>query len=133
MVNLNDPATYPLLRDYFINGQNRYWTYKEIKNLPIEDMAGAVAEAWQNSKNGDDCSRQYMALAALPYGHVDAFEALIDMLGDPGNRWITTKSRPAILQVVDFRGSNAELVEWFATHRDQLRFDTETKKFVVDE
>jgi hypothetical protein len=135
IVNLNDPATFPLLRDYFINGPNRYWTYKEIKDLPIEDMPGAMAEAWERSKFDDDCNRQYMAVAALSFGHVDALGALIDILtsGEPDNRWMSREIRPAVLQVIDFRGTNAELAKWFAEHRDHLRFDAETKKFVVDE
>jgi hypothetical protein len=135
IVNLNDPATYPLLRDYFINGPNRYWTYKEIKNLPIDDLPGAMAEAWERSKYDDGCNRQYMAIAALPFGHVDALAALIDLLtsGESGNQWMSREIRPAILQVIDFRGSNAELAKWFAEHGENLRFDAETKKYMVDE
>jgi len=135
IANLNDPETYPLLRNYFINGPNRYWTYKEIKNLPIENMQGAVAEAWERSRFDDSCNRQYMAIAALPYGHMDALSALIDILtsGESGDQWMSNEIRPAIFQVIDFRGSNAELAKWFSTHRDHLRFDTESKKYVIDE
>ena len=135
IANLNDPATYPMLRHYFINGPNRYWTYKEIKNLPIDDLPGAVAEAWERSKHDDDCNRQYMAIAALPYGHVDALAVLIELLtsSETDNQWLARETRPAIFQVIDFRGSNAELAKWFAEHREHLRFDTETKKYVIEE
>jgi len=135
VANLNDPVSYPLLRAYFINGPNRYWTYKVIKDMPIADMPGAVAEAWERSQFSDDCTRQYMAIAALSYGHVDALATLIDILADekPSDQWMAREIRPAIFQVIDFRGSNDDLAEWFSSHRDQLRFDTETKKFVVDE
>lgn len=42
VASLNDPESYPLLRDYFINGPNSSSTYKSIKHLPIKDMDEAV-------------------------------------------------------------------------------------------
>lgn len=134
VANLNDSNSYPLLRDYFIKGQNKYQTFKAIKGLPIENISEAVDEAWQKSKNGDDCNRQYMAMVALEYGHVDALSTLIDVLtsGEANNSWTSHEIRPAILRVVDFRGSNEDLAQWFRTNRDKLRFDPKTKKFVTD-
>lgn len=131
--SLNDPESYPLLRDYFINGQNRSWTYKAIKHLPIEDMPGAVAEAWQRSKYGDDCNRIYMAIIAVKYGHLDALAVLVDSLtsGTPDSYWSSQEARPAVLRHTGFRGSNSELGRWFEANRDQLRFDAESCKFIM--
>lgn len=135
-VNLNDPATYPLLREYFIRGRNHYWTYEAIKDLPIEDLPGAVAQAWENSRSDrGGCDREYMAMVAMSYGHLDALADIVDMLAaeDPNNQWMMRQVRPALFRAIDFRGSHADLAKWFAAHRDRLRFDPETKKYVVTE
>lgn len=133
VARLNDPESYPLLRDYFINGQNRSWTYRAIEHLPIKDMAGAVEEAWKRSKYSHDSNRNYMAVIAVRYGHLDALEALVDMLtfGTPDGYWSSREARPAVLRYTDFRGSNSELEHWFNTHREQLRFDPKISKFVI--
>jgi len=134
VASLSDSNSFPLLREYFINGENKYWTYNAIKHLPIENLSGAVDEAWQRSKNGDDCNRRYMALIALEYGHMDALSALIDILTSvqSDNYGNAQEIRPAIFRVVDFRGSNEELAQWFRANRDNLRFDPKTRKFVTD-
>ncbi len=131
---LDDSESYPLLRNYFINGQNRSWTYKVIKHLPIEDISGAVAEAWQRSKYDYDGNRICMANIAVEYGHLDALAILIDSLicATPNSRWSNPEVRPTVLRYTGFRGSNDALARWFETNRDLLRFDQNTKKYVID-
>ena len=136
VANLNDPETYPLLRNYFIEGPNGNTTYNSIKHLPIEDMPGAVAEAWERCKYGDSFGVYQMAIIALEYGHIDALAVLIETLTSgtkkPYHDHVIRDIRPALLMHVDFRGSNEELAQWFEKNRDNLRFDKEAKKFVVD-
>ncbi|MFC1494385.1 hypothetical protein ACFL6W_03805 [Thermodesulfobacteriota bacterium] len=134
VASLNDMESYPLLRKYFINSRNRSMTYKTIQYLPIENMPEAVAEAWSRSMYEPGYSRISMAAIAVKYGHLDALEALIESLTSqtPDNYYIAQEARPAIFQHTEFRGSNAELIEWFQANRSFLRFDPEEKKFKID-
>ena len=129
---LNDQESYPLLRNYFINGSNRSATYKEICYLPIKDLDEAVAEAWERSRFDHEYERSAMAMIAAEYGHIDALTALIEGLTRGTiNEYRISDVRGAIMKTTGFIGSNEKLMEWFNLNKDQLTFDPETKKFVV--
>ncbi|HBA82930.1 MAG TPA: hypothetical protein DCZ95_02435 [Verrucomicrobia bacterium] len=134
VASLQDPESYPLLREYFISGHNPYWTYKAIKDLPIEDLEGAVLEAWERNKH-DDCNGSYLAMIAMEYGRQDALEAVLSVLTaeEPHNSWTSREMRPKLLKCVDVRGSNDDILKWYEANKDTLRFDKETKKFVAGE
>ncbi len=135
LTSLRDPETYPLLRDYFINGKNAYWTYAIIKDLPIEDLDGAVTEAWKNSQYDHEYSRQRMAMVAVEYGHLDALEYLIETLASPSASTRSHTLRDIRLLVMGATGlseSNEKLAEWFNTNRDHLIFDSRSQKFVIN-
>ena len=129
-----DSESYDLLKKYFVNGKNQAQTYSVIQYFPIEKLSEAVAEAWERGKYDNEYNRISMATVAVRYGHLDALEVLVDVLasGNRDNYWVTQEARPAVLQSTDFRGSNAELKDWFEANRSLLRFDTEKKKFVMD-
>lgn len=133
LANLNDPDTYPFLREYFVSGPNKRTTYKAIKHLPIDDMTEAVARAWKMSQYGGPYDRNAMAVVAIEYGHEDALAVLIDILlsARGPSSFASRETRPAILKHVEFRGSNEELVRWFEQNRKHIHFDKEAKKFVV--
>jgi len=129
---MNDEESYPLLREYFINASNRSSTYKAICYLPIEDLDGAVAEAWERSRSDQEYERTSMAMIAAEYGHLDALTVLIEGLPYGSiSEYRISDARGAIMKSTDFRGSNDELAEWFKLNKDQLTFDLKTKKFVV--
>ena len=134
---LNDPESYPFLRDHFIKAGNRSQTYDAIKNLPLEDMTGAVAEAWEGSQYEHEYERQRMAVIAVEYGRVDALGFLVDALITPpdsnASNYMRKEMRFALLKTTDFRGSNEEFKEWFETNQDHLRFDQESKIFVISQ
>jgi hypothetical protein len=136
VASLNDPDTYPLLRDYFINEENSYWVYDTIKDLPIEDLDGAVAQAWQNSQYSHEYSRQKMAMIATEYGHIDALEYLIETLEFPSS---TTQShvlfdiRLAVVKATGLSEGNEKLAEWFNSNRDHLKFNPDSQKFVIEQ
>ncbi len=134
VASLNDSESYKLLRDYFINGMNRSWTYKTIQHLPIENMPGAVEDAWHRSQHEHGYNRISMAAIAVKYGHLDALEALVESLTSETHDgyWIAQEARPAVLRHTSFTGSNEELKNWFLANRSLLRFDPDKKKFVVD-
>jgi len=129
---MNDEESYPLLREYFINESNRSSTYNAICYLPIEDLDGAVAEAWESSRYDQEYERTAMAMIATEYGHLDALTVLIEGLTYGSiSEYRISDARGAIMKSTDFRGSNDELAEWFKLNKDQLTFDPETKKFII--
>ena len=132
VASLKDPAAYPLLRNYFVRGSNKHSTYEAIKDLPIENLAGAVKEAWEASRGGDT-SERYMALIAAEYGHLDDLEFLAQQWADlPENdEWFANQVRRVFAKITDFTGTGTEAPAWFKTHRNSLKFDPATKKFVV--
>lgn len=132
VARLRDPATYPLLRNYFVRGSNKHSTYEAIKYLPIEDLAGAVKDAWQASREFDT-TESYMALIAAQYGHLDALEFLAQQWADlPENdEWFANQVRRVFAKITDFTGTGTDAPAWFKTHRDRLKFDPATKKFVT--
>ncbi|MEI6167420.1 MAG: hypothetical protein WCS52_09515 [bacterium] len=134
VASLRDPASYPLLRDYFIYGHNKYWTYSEIKDLPIDNMPAAIVEAWQRSRAQDPVNKRYMAMVAMQFGHKDALECVCDGLVDPASRNYGNNGemRSSVLKMVDFYGTNEELANWYRTNRDKIKFNAATKKFIVE-
>jgi hypothetical protein len=132
VARLKDPATYPLLRNYFIRGSNKHSTYEAIKTLPIGDLAGAVKEAWQASR-AQDTQARYMALIAAEHGHIDALEFLAQQWADlPENdEWFANQVRRVFAKITDFTGTGTEAPAWFKTNQEHLKFDPATKKFVI--
>lgn len=132
---LRDPETYPLLREYFISGDNRSWTYEAIKDLPIEDMEDAVNEAWTAGKYEHEYERHRLADIVVTYGNKEALEYLIHALKFPSSNSaaarLNSTSRFIILGLIDFRGSNEELWNWFEANKDQIEFNAETRRFVL--
>lgn len=130
---LQDPASYALLRDYFIHGSNKAWTYNAIKDLPIPDLPKAVEEAWIRSRKDRSYEKPYMARIAMTYGHKDALEYMLSTLadgtGDHDGR--DCESRSSVLKVIDFYGSDTELNDWFNKNREKITFDPSIKKFVI--
>jgi hypothetical protein len=127
VVNLNDPKTYPLLREYFIKGQNKSHTYNTIKNLPIKNMDDAVSEAWRRTPY-DKYHRTTMSAIAVKYGHKDALEYLIDALLEKSNFYNVTP-RATVLKHIDFSGDNKAIQKWFRKNKSKLVFNKITKKF----
>lgn len=133
VAGLRDPETYPLLVDYFVEGPNRSFTYRALRDLPIESLNEAVEQAWNRAKRGHHHDRMSLAIIALEYGHVDALEVLVDALahGDEDSAWPAREARPAVLRHTAFRGTNQELLEWFRRHHNDLVFNEEDRRFEV--
>ncbi len=133
---LREPESYPLLRQYFISGESRYQTYDAIKDLPIEDLKGAVNEAWIEGKYGHEYSRQRLADIAVTYGNVAALEYLIHALNFPSSNSsyarLNTTSRFIVLGLLDVKKSNEELATWFATNKEQIKFDPASRRFIIE-
>ncbi len=130
VASLRDPETYPLLTEYFVEGQNRAFTYKAIRSLPIENMSEVVERAWKRSKYGDEYARISMAIIALEFGQLDALEALADALTHESTDsvWLVREARPAVLRHTDFRGANSELMQWFRENQEDLEFNPDSRR-----
>ena len=134
VVELNDPTTYPVLASYFINGDGHASTFEVIRDLPITDLPSCVDQAWEKSKHQDKWETQSMAPFAAEYGHLDALDELFNILADntsDDNRYYRPEVRSALLRLLDFRGSNDELVQWYNANKDRLVFDPARNKYVV--
>lgn len=135
VARLRDPESYPLLRQYLISADSRSWTYEAIKDLPIEDLEGAVNEAWVAGKYAHEYDRQRLADIAVTYGNAGALEYLIHALnfpaGNSSSAQMNGTSRFIVLRLVDFKGSDEELAAWFAANKKQIEFDPASRRFVV--
>jgi len=134
LANLRDPNTYQDLKNFLINGGNRYSTYEAIKDLPGIDLTQAVAGAWKAAKGEGRWEAPYMAPAALEYGQKDALEFVINSLGrSDRDAGYVQEARQLIMQYTDARGSNEEIRKWFAANKDKLVFDPAARKYRVQE
>jgi len=129
-----DPASYPVLREYFIRSENHAGTFKWIKSLPIENIEEAVAEAWNNSLTDYEFGPDgEMARIAVEFGHLDAMDYLIEQMQDPNflRSRNYRKIRATVKKHLDFKGSSNELIEWYETNHDKLQFDNQSRKYYV--
>ncbi len=68
IASLHDPALYPELKAYLINGHARSYTYAALKTIPdIGDLQPTVAAAWAIAKDGDDWDLPGFANIAASY------------------------------------------------------------------
>lgn len=140
-----------LSEDFFITD---YKTFLEI--VPGYDMADttranvlAIDRKIEEIERGErfgcrvrqrSYQRTEMAAAAM-LGDVEMLGRLIDALDSLEDRdriWYYTTNRidtrrQYVTQVVDFKGSNKEIREWYEANRGKLVFDFFTKRFVIPE
>ncbi|MHC4225520.1 MAG: carboxypeptidase-like regulatory domain-containing protein, partial [Planctomycetota bacterium] len=132
VASFRDPATYPALLRYLVEGSNPSWTHDAIKDLPGIEVKKAVDEGWPRAK-GTHEQGQY-ARVAVQYGHVDALGILIEALfipqSSPNGIW---GARDAVLWHIDFQGSDEEIRAWFKANRDALVFDPKTGKYAPEQ
>ncbi len=128
--DLQDPSTYDLLVNHFINSDRKYDTYNVIKDLPgIGLEAHHIEEAWERtSKRLNPPERVMMATIAIGYGKEDALEILVDGLYTV---WYVDLVREALLKHTEGTGDNDQIMDWYKTNKDSIFFDKETRKFKV--
>ena len=131
VARFQDPETYPLLTDYLIRARHRDDAYDEIKDLPGIELDEAVAKAWKNAQY-DGWERLNTIPLALQFGHKDALSAITIALNDESTHssW-NNKLRKSFSQHTGISGSDEELRIWYLANKDRLRFNPETKMFVV--
>jgi len=133
IASFRDPATYPALKSYLINGWNRHVTFKIIKDLPGMDLSKELPQAWDNSRSGNEYEVAYLLPDVLAAGHIPALEYTIDMLDNDKKLPNTVVNpRQLVMRFTQVRGSDSEIRKWFKENKNRLYFDKQGKKYLVD-
>ena len=82
--------------------------------------------------------RKQMAVAAQA-GDVQMLGRLIDELDSPEEKdriWFYSTNRydtwrHYVTPLISFKGTNAEIAQWYEANRDELAFDNFTKRYVI--
>jgi hypothetical protein len=125
VAGLGRPGTYRLLRDYFLDGQNHYSTWRIIKDLPELDLGATVQCLWQRER--DQPNPVLLSDAAAVAAHYGYLDALGVLFANP-RQW---PEREIIRTLTPFPGpytkdggfpDAAQAKKWFDDHRGTLRF-----------
>jgi hypothetical protein len=127
----HDPATYPALRDYYIQHPHRA-VYQSLKSIPDFDLRGMVDAAWKliNDPTRSAATRNLLEPAA-EMGEPDFPTVATRLLQSkiPGEPMF---ARKALREYTPATGAtDADLVNWMQTHEAQLVFDPTAKRFVM--
>jgi len=132
---LRDPATFPALRRYMIEGTNAWWTYKAVSRLPDIDLDEWVDKTWtkRRAEHGPGTEGNTFASVAAAHGHLDALDRLFAELNSSNvqEKWWHREARGVIVNVVDASGTDAELVKWYRENRDRLNWDPKLRRYVT--
>jgi len=131
VASLQDPSTYPALKAYLVNGNNKERTYSEIKQLPGLDLSDSVDAAWKKTRYGSSHEVLNMGEMAAEYGHADALDAAAGVLKKEKNQYELKRARQVITKFTPATGDDATLIAWVQSNRDKLVFDPQSKKFVL--
>jgi hypothetical protein len=138
VAGFKDPATYPALRDYFVNRSDGI-LFKTLATLPGFDAVGALKEAWTKAQtdhgNWNEMWRVGNLLpVAAEAGLPDVPATLLKLLSDKNGRYpyprqfarrIAHQFTPAVGKTDD------ELAAWFQANGANLVFDPAQKKYVL--
>jgi hypothetical protein len=135
VASLKDPSTYSLLLDFFIDGDNKLFTYRAIKDLPGIELEPAVKTAWERATRGlstvfDRFERRGLALVAARHGHLEALDKVVETLA-VGERWEQDEARKVLRAHTEALGFPAEIEAWYREHRSRLAWDARSRKYMV--
>jgi len=133
VASLQDPSSYPALRSYLVNGNNKRQTFDSIRQLPGFDAPGAVDEMWQKARHGSrhEAMNEGICEIAAEYGHLDALDMAAGILETEKNQWELKQARRVITKFTEAAGDDPALVAWCQGRRDKLVFDPQSGKFVL--
>ncbi|MFK7788528.1 MAG: hypothetical protein AB8C95_03400 [Phycisphaeraceae bacterium] len=137
-VDLGDPALYPKLHEATINSPLASQFIDILKSLPDYDLTKTIDACWERANNERlSISPSSLALQFAELGNVEALGTLIAQLPKasrlPYIRRNAYSLRLNVLQLIDTRGSNVEIQEWYAANKDQLAFDRLSQRFILPE
>jgi hypothetical protein len=130
VASLQDPATYPELKAYFVRGGNPQSTFAILRKLPGIKLADAVDEAWKKAKYNEWWASDMCGIAA-EFGHADALQTAANILRTTPRDDYRSEAREALKKFTPASGDDAALLAWFDANRDKLVFDPQERKFIV--
>ncbi len=135
VASLEDPETYPDLVEYLVQGMNPRHTYDAIRGLSGIDLDKAVSRAWDRATRPNarmsGLGREDLAPIAACHGIREALDQSFEALEGAVSDWERQELRQAILEATEARGTAAQMLEWYRSRKDALRWDPTRRKFVV--
>jgi hypothetical protein len=155
-----EPKDYEAFKDFLVHVENRPETYEAIRRLKGIELDSTVAQAWREARTQARESWRFAPIA-VSHGVLDALDFLVEnidkrhemmqalmMMGDDHDwRWHDPGGglgrprffdemrdldpRNVVLRHIEFRGTNAEIIQWFREHKPRLVFDRQRRIFVV--
>ena len=135
-VELEDPSLYPKLHEITINSRYATQFVGMLESLPDYDIAHTIDTCWRRAEqNKLQISEHSLASTAVKYGNVKALGYLVRQLSYTPSYTSTsssyTRRRLNVLQYIDYRGSNQDIVKWYDKNKKKLVFDHYRKRFVM--
>jgi hypothetical protein len=128
-VALRLPESHADLRAYLYGRDNRYTTWKAIRDIPEVVRRSDVESLWKWAKANDEQffghERSNVAAVAAHYGHDDALEFLFR---DPGD-WPEWEAIESVTPYREPSQDPAAAKRWFAENRARLVFDAEKMRY----
>jgi len=126
-VELDDPELYPRLHKSTMALEQPMDYIKLLRAMPDYDLDYTIRERWNRDRKKFMFNRMVFAANAAKAGEVNALAYLIKQLAKYGD----SNARYGVVPMIEFRGSNQQIIAWFKANRDDLAFDTLRGRFVV--
>ena len=138
-VELNEPKLFPKLHEITVQSKNQDEMIRLLATLPDYDLNFTLLACWEAAlKDKYSFSRRPdLALNAAKAGSRTALAYLMTKLSQVSlypiqNQYRSTNSiRLDVLTIIDFRGNSQDILNWYKTNKDNLTFDSLTKRFIV--
>ena len=135
VVNLSDPATHTVLKNYFMNGPYKWSTYTLISKIPdIGITPEDVEEAWRRADKlggGNEAECFGLALEAVKLGSKPALVScanyLIENKDKKGSRLPMNHKR--FMALIGYSGADADFEKWFNENKDKLEYNKISQAF----
>ena len=135
LADLQDPATYDTLALQLYRVRCSKYYYLVVKDLPGIDLDQAVFASWEVVHTSPTHARELREVSqiAVSHGHLGALAHLISLLPNeaPAHPGRADEIRAAILDHIDFAGSDEQVRDWFEQNQDQMRFSRSDRRFYV--
>lgn len=138
-VELNDPELYEKLHELTVTSRYASRFLDMLRTLPDYDLEYTVRESWRHAVENQPHSSisRMLAPIAAEHGVVEALGVLIGHLASHNSFTFSSSSynqqRINVLRLIEFRGTNDEIVAWFEENQDRLVFDHLHGRFVLPE
>ena len=143
-VEVAEPEHHELLHKRTLNYNDLRWKLYLLDTLEGYDFARTVNSLWANltpkqREQGGYNIDYVLQPYAIRNGNINALAYAVEKLINPYGGMTSTNYNTAVRIIItpeilirrhlDFRGTHAEIAEWFNANRDKLVFDTFTQRF----